>query len=158
MLPHQGHRDRALQHYEGAFHLLHVTFPLAKDPKLLLGVVHNIFKSLEASVDAILEYERQLQLVPRYEDHFQSKFTTFRYRSMKRNKIAPEHAQLMELLHEILELHSRSPMVFQRGNRLVICSKDYQLQIISLQDLKKYLSQAKEFLEQMQRITGPKSS
>ena len=145
-------RERAIQHYEAAFHLLNVTFPLIKDPKLLPGVINNIFASLEAAIDAILRYERQLQLVPPYSDNFQSKFNMFRYKSVRRNKIEQKHVNLITDLKEILILHKKSPVEFQRGNKFVICSKDYHLKIISITDIKKYLNQTKEFLETMERI------
>lgn len=145
-------KEKALQQYEAAFHLLHVTFPLVKDPKLLMGVVHNIFSSLEYSMGAILDYERQLHLVPHYFDNFQSKINLFRLRSVRRNNIPMETVNLMLELRDILELHKISPMEFQRGNRLVICNKDYLLKTLSIKELHAHLAKAREFLGQTDNI------
>lgn len=145
-------KEKASQQYEVAFHLLHVTFPLVKDPKLLLGIVHNIFSSLEYSMSAILEYEKQLQLVPNYLDNFQSKLNLFRLKSMRRNNVPMETVNLMLELRDLLELHKRSPMEFQRGNRLVICSRDYRLRTLSIRDLQAHLGKAKELLDQTEKI------
>lgn len=147
-------RAKAIQQYEGARHLLNVTYPMVKDPKLLLGVINNINSSLEYSIEAILTYERQLRLVPVYHDDFQSKFNIFRYKSVRRNKIPSELVNLVIDIKEILALHKKSPMEFKRGNRFVICTKDYRLKTISLHDLKKYLEQNKEFLNLMGKITS----
>ena len=147
-------KDNAIQKYEGARHLLQVTFPMVKDPKLLLGVIHNISSSLESSMDAILAYERLLRLVPIYSSNYQSKFNLFRMRSVRRNKISPEVIHLMSELRYILDLHKKSPMEFQRGNRFVICNKDYQLKVISLKDIQQYIYTTKDMLDQMQRIVS----
>ena len=80
-------KDKARQQYDAAFHLLNVTFPLVKDPKLLIGIVHNVFMSMEYSMDAILNYETQLRLVPQHSNVFQSKFNIFRLKSVRRNNI-----------------------------------------------------------------------
>lgn len=54
---------------------------------------------------------------------------------------------LMTHLNNILELHKKSPIEFQRDNRLIICSNDYELTPISLHNLREYLSKSKHFLE-----------
>ena len=140
------HRDKSLQQYEIAFHLLQVTFPLVKDPKLLIGIINNLFASLEHSLDTILNYEKQLMLVSTCSGDFTSKFNLFRSKSVLRNKIPADYVNLIIDLREILEMHKKSPMEFQRGNRLVICTKDYRLKMISLKDIKSYLDRTKSFL------------
>ena len=147
-------REKAIQQYESARHLLQITFPLVKDPKLLLGVVHNVSASLEYSMNAILAYERILRLVPIYGSTFQSKFNVFRLKSIRRNNIPQETIQLITELRKILDLHKKSPIEFQRGNRFVICNKDYQLKVISIKEIQKYLEQTKEMLQIMQKITS----
>jgi hypothetical protein len=147
-------KDIATQKYEGARHLLNVTFPMVKDPKLLLGVIHNLSDSLEGSMDAILAYERLLRLIPIHNDTYESRFNIFRMKSVRRNNISPEAIHLMSELKFILDLHKKSPMEFQRGNRFVICNKDYQLKVISIKDIQKYLSTTKSLLDQMQKIVS----
>ena len=145
-------RQKAIQQYEGAYHLFNVTFPLVKDPKLLIGVISNISESLEKSMDAILKYERTLRLVPHYQEEFQSKFNIFRYKSVRRNKIPGEIINLILELRETLALQKRSPMEFQRGNRFVICTKDYQMKVISIKELQNYMDLNKRFINIMETV------
>ena len=140
-------QNQAQRYYTTAFHLRSVTFPLVKDYKLLMGVLQNIFNSIELAMGALLSYERELQLVPSYYDDFQSKFNTFRYRCMRRNNISPDFAVAIMELKEILDLQKRTPMQFQRGNRLVLTDKNYQLKVISVQDIDSFLLKNKQFLE-----------
>ncbi len=146
-------KEKAYQQYDTAFHLLTVTFPLVKDQKLLLGIVHNLFSSVEAAMTAILQYERDLRLVSGFNEvDFQSKFNTFRDKSVRRNKISGSTASLIQELKEIVDLHHKSPMVFQRGARVVICDKRYELKSLTMRDIAQYLNQTKGFLDQMEQI------
>ena len=151
-MPYLTAREKAIQQYDAAFHLLNVTFPLVKDPKLLIGIINNLSQSFEHAMDSILAYEKQLRLVPNYSDNFQSKFNLFRYKCVRRNKIPIEHITLMMELKEILELQKKSPVEFQRGNRYILASKDYKLRALSINDIKAYLTQNKDFLEHLDRI------
>ncbi len=145
-------KQKAFQQYDAAFHLLKVTFPLVKDQKLLIGIIHNLFASMELCMDAILRYERELQLIPIYSEQFEAKYRLFLSRSVRRNNIPLELVLLMKELKEILDLHRHSPLEFQRGNRFVISTKDYQLKSISIKEISAYLQQAKQFLEVTDKV------
>jgi len=146
-------KEKAYQQYNTASHLLNVTFPLMKDHKLLLGIVHNLFNSLDAAMTAILQYERDLHLVSGFnEADFQSKFNTFRSKSVRRNQISSSIVSLIQELKEIVELHQKSPMVFQRGASVVICDKQYELKSITARDAAHYVNQTKEFLDVMEKV------
>ena len=149
-------REKAIQQYEAAWHLLNVTFPSVKDPHLLLGIIGNLAVSLEHAMDAILAFERELQLVPAYSNDFQNKFNTFRSKSMRRNNIAPEYLDLMLELRGIMESHQKSPIEFQRHDRFVVASKDYQLQFVTSKVVRDYANQAKSFLHAMEMVLNRK--
>jgi hypothetical protein len=146
-------RNNAEQQYDAAFHLLNVTFPLVKDPKLLMGVIHNISASMEHAMDAILAYEQQLRLVPNFKDDFQSKFNLFRYKSVRRHDIPANHITQMMELNDLIQLHKQCPVEFQRGNKYVLATKDYKLQVVSINDIKKYLAKSRAFFDRMEQIT-----
>ena len=143
-------KERAQRYYDGAFHLLKVTFPLANDPKILIGVVHHLYLCMESCMEAILEHDQQLQLVPLNLPTFERKLAIFCSKSARRYVIPDEMIASIASLHEIIELHKKSPMEFQRGNRFVISTSNYELKVISIQEIKSYLEQA----EQLLAITG----
>ncbi|MBI4983175.1 hypothetical protein HZC32_00835 [Candidatus Woesearchaeota archaeon] len=143
---------KAIQQYEVAFHLLTVTFPLAKDPKLLLGITYNLTSALEYSIEAILAYERKLKLVPEYKDDYASKLETFRFKSAPRNKIPFSYLSMLTTLKHLQRVHKLSPLEFQRGNRLVLCTKNYEMYTLSINQIKEYLRQTKSFVEIAERI------
>ncbi len=133
--------------YDAAFHLLNVTYTVVEDPKLFLGVINNLNAALESSMDALLQYERQLHLVPHYvETDFQSKLNVFRSKTVRRNNIPQKFIDLMLRLRELEEQYKQSSVSFQRGNRYLIATRNYEIKSLSLKELREYLNATKEFL------------
>ncbi len=145
-------KRKAAQQYDAAFHLLHGTFPLVKDPKLLIGILHNLTQTFEYAIDAVLAYERQLLLVPSYPNDTKFKFNLFRDRTMRRNKIPNTYLTLLSDMYEITELQKKCPVEFQRGNRYVLCNPHYEFKTISIKEINEYLQQTKEFLDKINGI------
>ncbi|MBI4151491.1 hypothetical protein HY496_00845 [Candidatus Woesearchaeota archaeon] len=156
MEKYQDALEKARFQYDAAFHLLNVTYPLIKDPKLLVGILSNISISMENALDAILSYERQLRLVPHYSDNFQSKFNVFRYKSMRRNKIEPELIQSIEMVQSLLSLHRRSLIEFRREDRLILCDREFTTNQVTIPDIRSYLDASKSLLETATKIINRK--
>ncbi|HIJ11012.1 TPA: hypothetical protein HA278_03050 [Candidatus Woesearchaeota archaeon] len=145
-------RAKAIQQYDAAFHLLKVTYPLIQDPKLLMGIVTNISNSYQAAVEAILAYERQLQLVPAYGTRFIEKWNTFRAKSATRNKVDNVHLDNVERLQEMLQKHKESPVDFSKKGRFVLTGQDYAIQTVGEKELQEFLNHNKAFLAKMDAI------
>jgi len=144
-------RKANLQH-NTAFHLLTVTFPLVKDPKLLMGIINNIFLSIEATIDIILKCEKELELIPAYPNEFKNKFNLFKSKSAKRHHILTNHLEVLGEIHTILELHKKSPVEFRRKDRFIICNKDYKMYEITVKEIKNYLETNKIFLQSANKV------
>lgn len=135
-----------------ADHILHVSYKLVDDPKILLSAITSIYSAVEAAMYSALEYERLFKRVPVFSDNFDSKYTIFR------NKLAPKHGfsnedlKLIRDLREINEAHKKSPVEFTRKDKFVIASEDYELKTLEEKDIKKYLSRAKIFIEQIDKF------
>ena len=145
-------KEKSKLQYDTAFHLLNVTYPLINDPKLLLGIVNNIFLSVEAAIEVILKYERELLLVPPYTEQFQNKFNIFCSKSAKRHQIKQNDIKKIEEIHAILSLQKKSPVEFRRKDRFIICNKDYKMFEITTKEIKNYLETNKNILEAMNKI------
>ena len=57
-------RDKAIKNIKIADHMLTQTYPLVKDPRLLLTVLENVFLSLTNAIGALLYFERLYKRVP----------------------------------------------------------------------------------------------
>ncbi len=145
------YKNASLQ-YDGALHLLTVTYPLIKDPKLLVGIASNIYTSMQYAMDAIMIHDLELKLISPYPSNPESKFNLFRLKCVNRNKIPSSIIVKMLDLREILDLHKKSSTEFQRGESLVISNGDYNLKILGIVEIKEYLQRNKEFLEITNKI------
>ncbi len=137
----------ALFQYDAAFHLLNVTFPLVNDPKLLIGVIDNIFKSMDATLQAILLEAKEKKIINNFGPTFLGRIDSFRTNIVFKNKFSLNHLHTIVDLNDILEMHKKSPMEFQRGNKFVISGQDYRLRVISINDTRNFLQEAKDFLD-----------
>ncbi len=129
---------KAFQHYKNADHLLTVTFPLIKDPKLFLGIIENILKVLEIYFDQLIETK---------EPSLEAKV-----RLLTTKNICDEDIlQLALKLNSILVKHKFSPVEFRKKEMFVICNENYDLEIITVEELKLYLRQTKQLLDNLNR-------
>lgn len=145
---------RAVEQHKVAVHLLTVTFPLAKEPKLLLGITFNLTSAFEYAIEALLVYERKLGLISAYAEEmdFKGKLRLFKEKCVVRNKIPIKYLHLLSQMQHLQQLHKTCPTEFQRGNKLVMCTSRYEMHTLSINDIKSYVSETKRFLELVAQI------
>ncbi|MFH1588942.1 MAG: hypothetical protein ABIB43_00030 [archaeon] len=145
-------REKAVKNIRVADHMLIMTFPLVKDPKILLAVLENIYQSLTSSMDSLLFYERTFKRIPAFQDSFESKFNVFKDKLVPKHSINKEYSELIRSIRELLVEHKNSPVEFSRGDRFVICSSNYRMKTITVADMKKYIAKTKLFVADMDRL------
>jgi len=144
--------DKANRHLNTADHLTYVTYPLVKDIKILFSIVDNLSKSLNYGMESILYYDKLFKRIPLYPNNFELKFKIFQRSCVTRYNIKGDQISLIEELNTIMEKHRNSSMVFQRQDKLVISNHDYRLKTLSIEDIKKYLANAKLFIFKVNSI------
>jgi len=147
-------RDKARQNLKFADHMLTVTYPLVRDPKMLLSVLDNIFLSLTHTMGSILHHERLFKRIPHFEDNFQSKFNMFRLRITRLYNINIEYITLIQEVKDLIVEHKKSPVEFSRKDKFVICTNTYKIKTVSVDHLKKYLAKAKLFIQEASNIVS----
>lgn len=135
--------EKAFDHFQTAEHLFHTTLPLAKNPKLLLGIIKSLSNSLEHALESILSIEKmpvEKGLLPR--------INSFRPLA-KKYHISTEDITFMLRIHEILYHQQQSPVEFKRGSTHIICSNDYGLEVLSAKEVKQFLQHTKKILDNL---------
>ncbi|MFH0979106.1 MAG: hypothetical protein V1837_07450 [Candidatus Woesearchaeota archaeon] len=143
---------KAKRHLQIADHMVYVTYGLVKDPRLLLSVLDNVFLAFTNSMSSILHYENLFKRVPPFPDNFEAKFALFRESCLSRYNIHKDYLPLMRELKGLIVAHKKSPVEFARNDRFVICSDDYRMQVISVEQIKCYVAQAKLFIQDISVI------
>ena len=147
-------KEEALKKIKTADHILTQSYPLVKDTKLLLGVMDNLFLGMTNAMASLLYYERSSKNIPPFQDNFDSKFNMFRSKLVDKHNIKKSHIELLEEIKDIITEHRKSPVEFTRKDCFVICSDNYDMRTISLQNINKYLSGAKSFLNEISRLVN----
>lgn len=153
----QEYREKAKRSITIADHMLYVTYNLVRDPKLLLSVVENTFLSLSYAMSSLLQYEKLFKRIPNFEDSFDARFNIFKDVASKYN-ISIEFISLIVDVKSLISSHKNASVEFSRGDKLVICSDNYRMVAVSINDIKKYIIKAKLFIQEISNITSENDS
>lgn len=151
-------KNKVQHHIRVADHLLTMTYPMLKDPKILASALENMFSALSITLDAVMYYERLFKRVPLYNDNFQSKFTIFKTKVVNNYNISSDTVKFISELKEYVTERKKAPVEFPRKGKYVIADKDYRLRTLAFEDLKKKLTKTKkvtfELLELVEKNDG----
>ncbi len=142
----------AQKHIRVADHLLTQTYPLVKDPKLLIAVLDNILLAAEEGMTVVLYYERKQKKIPPFHNNFESKFDIFQKKVASANHLE-EFVQIIYETKTLSDMHKKSAVEFARKDALVMATEDYQLQSISFKRLQEMTDCMKKFIEKIEKIT-----
>jgi len=147
-------REQSIKKLQLADHILTMTYPMVKDPRLLLSSVENLFLAFTYGMSSILYYDQLFKRIPPFPDNFTSKFELFKDKCMNRYNIDLEHLRIMKEVKEIVVAHKKSPVEFSRKDNLVICNADYRMRTISANEVKIYIEKAKLFIKNVISIVS----
>ncbi|MFQ5474783.1 MAG: hypothetical protein ACE5DM_03005 [Candidatus Nanoarchaeia archaeon] len=137
-----------------ADHMLTQTYPLVKDSKLLIAVLDNIFLAMRNAMDSLLASEREAKTIPPFHDSFDAKLNLLKLRLAAKHSIDNKQVLLMQDLKSMIARHKESPMEFIRKDKFVICSEEYDLTSISVDQMKSFIKQAKAFVDKIESVIG----
>jgi hypothetical protein len=146
--------NRARHRVKLADHMLTQTYLLVKDPKLLLAVIENTFLALTSAMGSVLHHERMYKRIPPFVDNFENKFDIFKRKCAERHNIDKEYLSMVREIKEIIVAHKTSPVEFARKDSFVICTENYRLKTITVDQLKKYIKKTKEFVQITENIVS----
>jgi hypothetical protein len=147
-------RSAANKKLQLADHILTMTYPMVKDPHLLLSSIENLFLAFSYGMGSVLHYERLFKRIPPFPDNFTSKFELFSDKCAKKYDIDPEYLKIIKDLRSIIIAHRKSPMEFSRNERFVICNGNYRTRTISLDEVKSYVQKAKLFIKNVSTVVS----
>ncbi len=145
-------REQAKKKLAAADHMLYMTYPVVDEPKLLLTILDNIYESMELALDALLQRERQFKLIPPYHNAFSAKLDVFKRRIAEKYSLNREYAAFLQTLRNLMVAHNESHVEFSKKDTFVICSDRYEIKTVSMGDLKSYLTKAKIFIQDIDKV------
>lgn len=137
-----------------ADHFLTQTYPLVQDPKLLVNILDGVLRAVEEIVDALLQYERAAERIPAYhEGNFAAKLSIIRGDVAKRYSFGHIDIAMISEMQELLHSHRESAMEFSRHGKYVMANNDLEIQTLSVEKIKTYLTRAKALYQKVHDTT-----
>ncbi len=150
----QEYREPAQQRLASAEHILSITYPAIKSPKLFLSVLEHLFLSMDYAMNSILVDDHFKKMAGKFPQTFSGRYSAFRMRMAKKLGFGKRDVETLMQLRSILIEHEKSPMEFERQEKLVICSGAYDLTLLSLEGMSTYARAAASFLFAAELATG----
>ena len=144
--------DAARKKLQIADHMLTMSYPMIKDPRLLLSILENLFLALSYGMSSLLYYEKDFKRISSFPNNFADKLEMFRAACSVRYGLGNEGIKAMQEIKEILVAYRKSPVEFPRKESLIICDGNYQMKIISASMVRGYLEKAKLFITSISSI------
>ena len=76
----------------------------------------------------------------------------FKEKCVGRHNLDKNYIFEIQDIKEIILEHKKSPVEFKRRDSFVICSENYNLKTVNVNDIKKYLNKAKVFIGEIDNI------
>lgn len=140
----------ANRHFDIADHMLFTTYPLINDTKLILTIIDNLYNALIKGIDALIQHNYYYKRISWLPDNFDGKIEVFKQISGKFG-FERETIMLIRNLKCLVEHREKSPIEFSRSGGHVIADRNYRLKIVSFDKAKKHCSEAKVFIDKLNR-------
>lgn len=144
-------KEKAIKSIKVADHILNMTYPLVKDPKLLKVVLNNIYDALYNTIAMLLYYERYHKRIPPFTENYDAMIEICKEVFNKYN-ISKGYIGFLHKIKEIIDIQKRSEVEFVRKEKVVFASQEYDLNTLSLDEIKDYIDKAKLFINEIMRL------
>lgn len=138
--------EKALKELKIADHIIYITYNLIRDKRLLLKALDQESLALTYLINAILQYEYLWKRIQLYSDS-RNNFDTFINKCSKRYNITQEEIEEVKNILSISQLHKKSPMEFQRREKIIMMTEDLSTASIDHEKLKSYLELIKRIIK-----------
>ncbi len=125
-----------------ADHLLTATYPLTKDPKLLIGVLHNMHKAQDDIMLATIAFFSPKQILPSTSS-FSTKVTKFQLAIKDKHLASIQEVNMLTTTNNLFEKHEQSTIEFARKANMVFADGVYKLDVLKQTQLKTILTQTR---------------
>lgn len=133
-------------------HILRVTYPVVKEPKVLLLSLENTFLASTNAIAALLYAERSRKAIPPFHDSFNSKYHIFTEKLSKTKGFSIEEYSYIEKMRDLLLFQKKSPVEFTRDEDFILCSDEYDIQKVTITDTTEYLTKTTKLIKKIEMM------
>lgn len=144
-------KEEAIKNIKVADHILNMTYPLVKDPKLLKLVLNNIYKALYNTIAMLLYYERYYKKIPAFSENYDAMVEVCKD-VFKRYNVSKGYIGFLHQIKEMLDIQKNSEIEFVRKEKIFFSSNNYDLKKLTIEEIKDYNEKAKLFINDIMRL------
>ncbi len=134
-----------------ADHMLIMTYPLVRDPKMLIAILKKLMKACDIALNVAvkLEYEnKKITVLPK---DIGSKIKIIGDALHKSYGFERMEIRIIKEIYKIMQEHEAAAIEFTRKEKLIISSEDYHLRTLSYNQIKKYVPLIKSFISKIEK-------
>jgi len=148
MKKYESYKKRAEKYIKRADHVLNVTYPLVQEPKILKYVLVNVYKAVYEAVAMILYYERERKNIVPFHENYDIMLTRLP-QVLRKHKLSLDYIKFLKTIGKTVKNQKEAPVEFVRKDKFVFASRNYNLEVVSDEQIKDYLIKAKFFINQL---------
>lgn len=131
-------------------YLTNTTYPVIKEPKLLCSITECLQKTTEKIIELVIYRERLYKRINVIKRPYIQEFETFK-KIAKKYDISEEEIEFIKELKRIVAAKKESPMEFKRRNKYVICSNNYNMNVLDFKKVKNYVQKTKKIVQNLNK-------
>ena len=151
-LKHQQLAAKARREVDLADHLVYVTMPLTADIKFVLAVSEHIYNASSLAVEAMLEQQRYYKKIEAFPHNFLAMVDLWTRELQLKYDFERKYTDFLRRIQEVKHAMDTSSMRFRRQNKYILTSDVYDLKVLDLETVKKYLIIAKDFIDKSEEL------
>ncbi|HLP79222.1 MAG TPA: hypothetical protein VK158_01170 [Acidobacteriota bacterium] len=140
----------AKQYVRISEHMLLVTYKITQEPKILVGMVENLFLAAAKGIHAVLLFERTYKRVPMWGESFAGKIAVFQDHVVGKHGFTNADLELLTGLQDMVVRHKESPVEFSRKKEFIMCDNDYHISKITAQFVDEHIKKTAAFLRKVE--------
>jgi hypothetical protein len=149
---HKGMIVKARREVDLADHLMYVTMPLTDDMKFILAVSEHLFNATSISVEAILEQKRYYKKLEAFPRTFGAMVDIWIRELQQNQAFERKHSDFLKRIGELKQAIATSSMRFRKQDKYILTNDVYDLKVLDMDTIKKYLNVAKDFVDRSEEL------
>ncbi|MCD6590230.1 hypothetical protein J7K74_03540 [Candidatus Woesearchaeota archaeon] len=141
----------AMEEVRVADHMLIMTYPLVRDPKMLLAIIQKLLNACEKSLTAATSFEYEWKRINALPKEFMTKLKLLKEGFQKDYGFTPQELKIVKEVYNIIQEHRTASIEFSRHEKFIISNNDYRLRTITQDQIKRYVPIIKSFIEKIKK-------
>ncbi len=134
------------KHLQSADHIIFVTIPVVKDPKLMLRAFESVYRGLTLNISTILKFEYLYKRITLSNDT-KINLETFFARCSKNYGLNEGECKLLKEIIFLGKKHKESGLEFSRSGKVIMVDDELGVFEIGIIKLKEFFSISKKLLQ-----------